>query len=80
MNGEAWLGGTAAGAVAGEALGDPDALGLDAAFPALFLSLLVAQLHSRRALGAALTGAALALTLTPFTPPASPSWPPPRRA
>ena len=64
----AWLGGTAAGAVAGEALGDPDALGLDAAFPALFLSLLVAQLHSRRALGAALTGAALALTLTPFTP------------
>jgi len=28
-----WLAGTAVGAVAGEALGDPEAFGLDAAFP-----------------------------------------------
>jgi len=64
----AWLGGTAAGALAGEALGDPEALGLDAAFPALFLALLVAQVHSRSTAAAALLGAAVALTLTPFTP------------
>lgn len=64
----AWLAGTAAGAVAGEALGDPEALGLDAAFPALFLALMVAQLRSRRTTVAAATGAAVALSLTPFTP------------
>src|SRR5688572_7868493 len=40
----AWVGGTIVGAVGGEALGDPTALGLDAAFPALFLALLVSQL------------------------------------
>lgn len=64
----AWLGGTALGATAGEALGDPEALGLDAAFPALFLALMVAQLNSRRTAAAAVAGAALALSLTPFTP------------
>jgi hypothetical protein len=36
----AWVGGTAVGALAGEALADPESLGLDAAFPALFLALL----------------------------------------
>ena len=64
----AWLAGTAVGCLAGEALGDPEALGLDAAFPALFLALLVAQLRSRKTTAAALGGAALALSLTPFTP------------
>ncbi len=64
----AWLAGTLIGVVAGGALGDPEALGLDAAFPALFLALLVAQVRSRDALAAALLGAALALSLTPFTP------------
>ena len=67
-----WLGGTAIGVFAGRALGDPEALGLDAAFPALFLALLVPQLRSRSAVTAALGGAAIALLLTPLTPPGVP--------
>ena len=64
----AWVGGTAAGVVAGEALGDPETLGLDAAFPALFLALLVLQVRSRDAVAAALLGAGIALALTPLVP------------
>jgi 4-azaleucine resistance transporter AzlC len=63
-----WVGGTAVGALGGEALGDPADLGLDAAFPALFLALLVPQIRSRRALAAAVLGGAVALVLLPFTP------------
>ena len=51
----AWVAGTVIGVLGGEALGDPIALGLDAAFPALFLALLTLQLESRRAVAAALT-------------------------
>ena len=68
----AWVAGTIIGVVGGEALGDPAALGLDAAFPALFLALLVMQLDSRRAVTAALLGGAIALALVPFTPPGVP--------
>ena len=64
----AWVAGTCLGVLAGEALGDPEDLGLDAAFPALFLALLAAQIQSRRALAAALAGAGLALSLTPLAP------------
>jgi 4-azaleucine resistance transporter AzlC len=60
-----WVVGTTAGALGGEALGDPATLGLDAAFPALFLALLVPQVRNRRTLVAAVLGAAIALTLTP---------------
>ena len=67
-----WIGGTAIGAVGGEALGDPATLGLDAAFPALFLALLVPQVRSRKPLAAAVLGAVIALALTPFTPPGVP--------
>ena len=63
-----WVGGTALGALGGEALGDPADLGLDAAFPALFLALLVPQVRTRRALAAALLGGIVALVLLPFTP------------
>lgn len=63
-----WVGGTAIGSIGGEALGDPATLGLDAAFPALFLALLVPQLKGRRPLQAAVFGAAIALVLTPFAP------------
>jgi len=63
-----WVAGTAVGAIGGEVLADPEALGLDAAFPALFLALLVPQIHDRRALAAALLGAAIALALTPIAP------------
>jgi 4-azaleucine resistance transporter AzlC len=68
----AWVAGTAIGALSGDALGDPAALGLDAAFPALFLALLVPQLRSRESRGAAVVGAAVALALTPFAPPGVP--------
>jgi 4-azaleucine resistance transporter AzlC len=68
----AWVGGTLIGAVGGEALGDPAALGLDAAFPALFLALLVTQLRSRQAVLAAVLGAAVSLALVPFAPPGVP--------
>jgi 4-azaleucine resistance transporter AzlC len=63
-----WVTGTALGSIGGEALGDPADLGLDAAFPALFLALLVPQVRTRRALAAALLGGTVALVLLPFTP------------
>jgi hypothetical protein len=59
-------------AFAGEALGDPDSLGLDAAFAALFLVLLVLQITSRRALAAAVLGGTIAFVLIPFTSPGVP--------
>jgi 4-azaleucine resistance transporter AzlC len=67
-----WVGGTAVGAIAGDVVGDPERLGLDAAFPALFLALLVPQVRSRTALAAALLGAATALALLPLTAPGVP--------
>ena len=63
-----WNAGTALGVAAGDNLADPATLGLDAAFPALFLALLAPLLRSRTAVAAALLGAAIALALTPITP------------
>jgi predicted branched-subunit amino acid permease len=63
-----WVGGTTIGALAGEAIGDARSLGLDAAFPALFLALLVPYLRSRQALAAAVGAAAITFALIPFTP------------
>ena len=67
-----WLTGTVAGTLGGSALGDPADYGLDAMFPALFLALLVGQLDSRRARVAALSGALIAVALTPVVPPGLP--------
>jgi 4-azaleucine resistance transporter AzlC len=67
-----WVGGTAVGALGGELLGDPNELGLDAAFPALFLALLYPMLRTRGTLAAAVGGAALALAITPLVPPGVP--------
>jgi 4-azaleucine resistance transporter AzlC len=65
----AWIGGTLAGVLLGDVLPDPEALGLDAAFPALFLGLLLPQLRGRPlAVRAALGGAVIALSLTPLVP------------
>jgi len=64
----AWVGGTVVGVIGGEALGDPAVLGLDAAFPALFLALLIQQLRSRTAVAAAILGGAITLALTPVAP------------
>jgi len=68
----AWVVGTVLGVVGGRALGDPKAFGLDAAFPALFLALVMPQLRTRRALAAAVLGAAIALVLVPISPPGVP--------
>jgi 4-azaleucine resistance transporter AzlC len=62
-----WVTGTVVGVVGAEFLGDPAKLGLDAAFPALFMALLVTQLKNRKTVAAALLGAAIALTFVPFT-------------
>jgi branched chain amino acid efflux pump len=63
-----WNAGTAAGALGGDALGDPERLGLDGAFPAAFLALLIPQITSAPARRAAVAGAALALLLVPIAP------------
>jgi predicted branched-subunit amino acid permease len=63
-----WVGGTALGAFGGDLIGDPRDLGLDAVFPAFFLSLLVTEIRSPVAGGVALGGALIALALVPFTP------------
>ena len=67
-----WWSGTAIGAFAGSALGDPQALGLDAIFPAFYLALLAEELRDRAALTTALLGAAIALSLVPVAPPGVP--------
>ena len=67
-----WTAGTAVGAFAGDLVADPTSLGLDAAFPALFLALLWSQVRERSRLLAALGGAAIALALMPFTGPGIP--------
>jgi 4-azaleucine resistance transporter AzlC len=62
-----WVGGTVLGTVVGDLL-DPEAIGLDAAFPALFLALLAPYLRNRRALATALVAAAITLALIPIAP------------
>jgi 4-azaleucine resistance transporter AzlC len=68
----AWVGGTALGIIGGNLVGDPEKLGMDAAFPALFLALLVGQIRSRQAALAAALGGAIALAATPFAKPGIP--------
>jgi len=63
-----WTVGTLAGALLGDGLGDPRAFGLDAVFPAAFLALLAPQLRRPGAPAAAAAGAAIALSILPFTP------------
>jgi 4-azaleucine resistance transporter AzlC len=68
----AWVGGTAVGTSLGGVIDDTSAFGLDGAFAALFLALLLSQIRGRRAIAAALAGAAIAAVLTPLTPPGVP--------
>ena len=67
-----WNLGTLLGVTLGDLLGDPERLGLDAAFPALFLALVVPLVRSRSAFAAALTGAAIAAVLVPVASPGIP--------
>ncbi|MCG5212561.1 AzlC family ABC transporter permease [Streptosporangium soli] len=63
-----WNAGVVAGAVAGTAISDTDLFGLDAAFPAVLLALVLPALKDRRTRLAALAGAAVALAASPFLP------------
>lgn len=63
-----WNIGTAVGAVMGETLGDAATFGLDAAFPAVLLALVLPALKDRRTQAAAGLGAAVGLLLTPYLP------------
>ncbi|WP_078891243.1 AzlC family ABC transporter permease [Streptomyces sp. NRRL S-350] len=56
------------GALAGGLIGDTDALGLDAAFPAVLLALVLPSLADRHARTAAVVGAVVAVAVTPFVP------------
>jgi 4-azaleucine resistance transporter AzlC len=70
--GAAWVTGTAAGVLGGAILSDPQALGLDAMFPAFFAVLLAGEARSREAIGAAALGGLIALALMPVAPPGVP--------
>jgi 4-azaleucine resistance transporter AzlC len=63
-----WNAGTALGVLLGGATGDPATLGLDAAFPAGLIALILPSLRDRDTRLVALTGAALAVLLTPVLP------------
>ena len=63
-----WVSSTAIGSVVGSALGDPNDLGLDAAFAALFLALARPYLRERKTAQAALAAAAITLVLLPVAP------------
>lgn len=63
-----WVGGTVVGALGGNILGDPEALGLDAIYPAFFLALLISELTDRRSRLVAALGTLIALVLVPLAP------------
>jgi 4-azaleucine resistance transporter AzlC len=67
-----WNIGTVAGVLAGQAIGDPEVFGLDAAFPAAMLALVMPSLRDAATVRPALLGAAIALAASPFLPPGLP--------
>jgi 4-azaleucine resistance transporter AzlC len=64
----AWNLGVLAGALGGRALGSTDAFGLDAAFPAVLLALLLPSLDNAPVRRAASAGVLVAVVTTPFLP------------
>lgn len=63
-----WNTGTVLGVLLGGSVGDPEALGLDAAFPAGLIALLLPSLRDRETRHVALAGAAVAVLTTPLLP------------
>ncbi|ADD41747.1 AzlC family protein [Stackebrandtia nassauensis DSM 44728] len=63
-----WNLGTLAGAFAGQAISDPKMFGLDAAFPAALLALVLPRLKEAPVLRASVLGAVIAVATTPFLP------------
>jgi 4-azaleucine resistance transporter AzlC len=68
----AWVFGTVVGVALGGVIGNPDAFGLDAIFPAFFLGLLVIELRRPGAPLVAGLAAVIALALIPIAPPGVP--------
>lgn len=64
----AWNSGTLAGIALGEAAGDPARYGLDAAFPAGLVALILPSLRDPTTRRAVLAGAAVAVLAAPFLP------------
>ena len=67
-----WNVGTVVGVLAGGLLEDPGAWGLDAAFPAAFVALIVPHVRTRPGQVSAVLGAAIAVVAVPFTPAGAP--------
>ncbi|WP_127501231.1 AzlC family ABC transporter permease [Actinoplanes solisilvae] len=63
-----WNLGTALGVLLGGATGDPETLGLDAAFPAGLIALILPSLRDRATRVVALLGSAIAVAATPVLP------------
>ncbi|WIX92011.1 AzlC family ABC transporter permease [Amycolatopsis sp. DG1A-15b] len=63
-----WNTGVLVGAYAGTAISDTDAFGLDAAFPAVLLALVLPSLRDKAARLPVLIGVLVALAATPFLP------------
>lgn len=63
-----WNGGTLVGFLAGERIAEPQAWGLDVAFPAAFIALLVPHLRTRPGKATALAAGVVALVLLPVAP------------
>jgi branched chain amino acid efflux pump len=70
--GTSWVIGTAIGVFGGAVLGDPEAYGLDAMFPAFFAFLLASEARGRLPIFAAVGGGLIAFALMPFAPPGIP--------
>lgn len=64
----AWNLGAIVGAIGGSMISDTNAFGLDAAFPAVLLALILPSLRDRITRKAACTGAVIAVAASPFTP------------
>jgi 4-azaleucine resistance transporter AzlC len=67
-----WISGTIIGVFAAGRIGDPNAFGLDAIFPAFYLALLVRESGGRRAYEAMALAAVITIALTTFAPPGVP--------
>lgn len=64
----AWNVAVLIGALAGQAIDDTDKYGLDAAFPAVLLALVLPALKDKQTRSAALAGSVVAILLMPFLP------------
>jgi 4-azaleucine resistance transporter AzlC len=67
-----WTAGTLIGVLVGDRIADPEALGLDAVFPAFFVVLVAGELTTRAARVTAAAAALIVLALIPVAPPGVP--------